>query len=201
MSLEAPGFITDLVPSNPTPQDPKAQGDDHLRNLKQTLQNSWPGINAAVNLTAAQLNALPYQAGDVVKVQLQADAGNFTTSLTPVQIGAGISWVPRLAAGLSFCIVECSFKAQVNPGNGYDPIADWSINQTNPAQAISPNYQSRIQSPGSTGGQGFIAPATVRLFVANDGVSRVFSLFGNTNNAASAVAAFDQVWTVTEVKL
>src|SRR6187455_2813753 len=59
MGLEAATYINQLVPSNPVgATDPKAQGDDHLRLIKQTLQNTFPNINAAVLGTDEQLNAL-----------------------------------------------------------------------------------------------------------------------------------------------
>src|SRR5512139_4277333 len=46
MSLEAyTGNISDLVDSNPTPTDPKSQGDDHLRGIKYTLKQSFPNFD------------------------------------------------------------------------------------------------------------------------------------------------------------
>ena len=58
MPLETGDFITDLVVTNPLGTDPKAEGDDHLRLLKRTVQQSWPGINAAVRMTSGHFNAL-----------------------------------------------------------------------------------------------------------------------------------------------
>ncbi len=60
MSLEAPGFIKDLIPTNPEGTDPKSQGDDHLRLIKQCLLNQFPGFTEgkAIDLTESQLNAL-----------------------------------------------------------------------------------------------------------------------------------------------
>lgn len=60
MSLEAFGFIKDLVPSNPTGADPKSQGDDHLRGIKSTLQQQFAGFTQGqpITLTESQLNAL-----------------------------------------------------------------------------------------------------------------------------------------------
>lgn len=57
MGLEAGTFISDLVDTNPIGGDPKAQGDDHIRLLKQTLKGTFPNLNGAVNATPAQLNA------------------------------------------------------------------------------------------------------------------------------------------------
>jgi hypothetical protein len=57
MGLEAATYINELVPTNPVgATDPKAQGDDHLRLIKQVLQNTFPNINGVVNATDEQLN-------------------------------------------------------------------------------------------------------------------------------------------------
>jgi len=84
MSLEAPGFITSLVPTNPTPTDPKSQGDDHLRLIKQDLLASFPAIDAAMLLTSAELNALPGQ------VAAKAAVGS-ALPLAPGTAAAGVS--------------------------------------------------------------------------------------------------------------
>ncbi len=44
MSLESATYIADLVNTNPTNTDGKAEGDDHLRLIKATLQASLPGL-------------------------------------------------------------------------------------------------------------------------------------------------------------
>lgn len=48
MGLELATFIGELVPANPLFNDGKVQGDDHLRLLKTTLQNTFPGLLGAV---------------------------------------------------------------------------------------------------------------------------------------------------------
>ncbi|MDE3023858.1 MAG: hypothetical protein KGI54_18735, partial [Pseudomonadota bacterium] len=48
MSLETAEYIGNLVATNPTASDPKSQGDDHLRLIKSTIQNSFPGAAGAV---------------------------------------------------------------------------------------------------------------------------------------------------------
>ena len=46
MPLEIADYIDELVPANPTTADGVNQGDDHLRLLKQVLQNALPGNTA-----------------------------------------------------------------------------------------------------------------------------------------------------------
>lgn len=45
MSVEAATFIADLQPVNPPATDPRSQGDDHLRLIKQVLQNTFAGAS------------------------------------------------------------------------------------------------------------------------------------------------------------
>ncbi|QGZ42713.1 hypothetical protein IP92_05754 [Pseudoduganella flava] len=48
MALENGQYINDLNPANPAGGDPKSQGDDHLRLLKQCIKDSMPGFTGAV---------------------------------------------------------------------------------------------------------------------------------------------------------
>lgn len=59
MGLETFGYIKDLVDTNPTGQDPKSQGDDHLRGIKQTLTDQFAGLTEGIPITASEsdLNA------------------------------------------------------------------------------------------------------------------------------------------------
>lgn len=60
MALEAFGYIKDLVPTNPTGTDPKSEGDDHIRGVKETLQTQFPNFTegVAVTMSESQLNSL-----------------------------------------------------------------------------------------------------------------------------------------------
>lgn len=61
MGLEAGSFPSDLVDTNPTGTDLKAQGDDHIRLIKRVLKTTFPNLNGAVTPTPAQLNILAGQ--------------------------------------------------------------------------------------------------------------------------------------------
>lgn len=59
MGLEAATYISQLVPTNPVgATDPVSQGDDHIRLLKTTLQNTFAAITGAVTATHTELNQL-----------------------------------------------------------------------------------------------------------------------------------------------
>ncbi len=48
MALETGTYVNDLVITNPTSQDPKSQGDDHLRLIKTVLKDSFSGISGGI---------------------------------------------------------------------------------------------------------------------------------------------------------
>ncbi len=52
-------YINALVATNPIgASDPKSQGDDHIRGIKNVLLNTFPNITGAVNATQTELNLL-----------------------------------------------------------------------------------------------------------------------------------------------
>lgn len=51
-------FIDDLVNTNPASGDPKSEGDDHLRGVKNALLNSLSNVAGAVTSTHTELNLL-----------------------------------------------------------------------------------------------------------------------------------------------
>lgn len=62
MSLESFSYIKNLVPTNPLGSDPKSEGDDHLRGIKQTLLNQFSGFTQGkpITVTEDQLNAVAH---------------------------------------------------------------------------------------------------------------------------------------------
>ena len=80
MGLESATFISDLVPTNPTGLDPRSEGDDHLRLIKEVLQNTFTGTGEG----AAAVGYLPTGTGAVatnVQTQLRQtrNAANYDT--------------------------------------------------------------------------------------------------------------------------
>lgn len=59
MGLEVATYIHELVASNPIgASDPKSQGDDHLRLIKSTLQNTFANVDGPVTSSHTELNIL-----------------------------------------------------------------------------------------------------------------------------------------------
>lgn len=70
MALESVNFIGDLDPANPVSGDTITQGDNHIRNIKQALRNTFPNISGAVTVTEEDLNAVE-GIGDTITAALQ----------------------------------------------------------------------------------------------------------------------------------
>lgn len=97
MALEAATLIGDLVPTNPTGNDARSQGDDHIRMLKAVLRNTFPNLGGAVTRTAAQLNAAPYNQATMAALLGGSPvyaAGDFSSNGTAMQNPA-----PAIALG------------------------------------------------------------------------------------------------------
>lgn len=63
MAVETATYISQLDPTKPGINDPKSEGDDHLRLTKSVLQNQFPSLGAAaVTVTASDLNSVPGKA-------------------------------------------------------------------------------------------------------------------------------------------
>lgn len=54
MSLETASTINQLNPSNPSGADRLKEGDDHIRLIKATLKNTFPGITGALDPSITQ---------------------------------------------------------------------------------------------------------------------------------------------------
>lgn len=84
MGLESATYINQLVSTNPTGGDSRAEGDDHLRLLKSVLKATFPNLSAAVTSTAIELN---YIAGVTSAVQSQLNAKQSLDSILTALTG------------------------------------------------------------------------------------------------------------------
>jgi hypothetical protein len=58
MALETGTYISDLNASNPITTDPRSEGDDHFRLIKNTIKNTFPNVTGAVTKTHTEINSL-----------------------------------------------------------------------------------------------------------------------------------------------
>lgn len=76
MALENASQIQQLVPANPPGTDPLSEADDHLRMIKNCLQNSLPGLTAPWDTTNTIKAADPVDARDLVTLQYLQNPAN-----------------------------------------------------------------------------------------------------------------------------
>lgn len=82
MALETGTYISDLNDSNPTPGDPKSQGDDHIRLLKEAVLNSFPNIKGPMPVAHDQVASK----NDIAQAQLTAELGDKPTGPGPYRL-------------------------------------------------------------------------------------------------------------------
>lgn len=124
MGLETAAGIWELVESWPLQTDKIRQGAGHLRNIKQAIKTTFPGINAPVTVGDHALNSLP--------ADFQLVLAQIIANLVPV--GAVIAWagtVASIPAGWALCNGQTVAGYGVTPnltdrflvgaGNGYNP--------------------------------------------------------------------------------
>jgi hypothetical protein len=114
MGLETFGYIKDLVPANPAGTDPKSQGDDHLRGIKQTLLNQFPGFTEGKPITIDEdtlnsLGGIALSGGFLFENDITLDV-NYTISNNtngmsagPVTINSGITLT--IPSGSTYTVV------------------------------------------------------------------------------------------------
>jgi len=87
MALESADQIWELVPTNPESGDPVAEGDNHLRMIKLSLQNSLPGMSAPWTTSS------PINCGDPVVDQDAVTLKYLNTMPHNTGIGFPIVWL------------------------------------------------------------------------------------------------------------
>jgi len=59
MSVETAPYINSLNTALPASNDPKSEGDDHLRVIKSAVKATFPNVTGAVTVTQTDLNTVP----------------------------------------------------------------------------------------------------------------------------------------------
>jgi microcystin-dependent protein len=107
MTVEVATFIADLQAVNPPSTDPRSQGDDHLRLIKQVLQNSFSGssrqfqIPSAISI-AASTSVTKANGESTLYV---STAGGAVTLTLPTLVAADAGWKVRV----------CKTSSDANP--------------------------------------------------------------------------------------
>jgi hypothetical protein len=84
-------YISDFVITNPTPGDPKSQGDDHLRLIKTVLKASFPNFSGPMTIAHNQIASIDYVNQTAFKTTLPGQPGG-TITYALLSTGGSASW-------------------------------------------------------------------------------------------------------------
>ncbi len=164
MGIETPPpvYIDDLDSSLPGTTDPLAQADDHLRNIKSVLKQTFPNINGPVTSTQAELDA----PRAVPAINSDGTNATFNTGIDAAKIKALVGVVepaiasdgtsPTLSSGIT--VDDLRTLLQIRALDAY-PVGSiyMSVNSTNPQtvfggvwQAIAPGRVLVGMDPSDT---------------------------------------------------
>ena len=94
MPLDNAQFISELSITDPPGTDPLSEGDDQIRTVKRATQQSFPNVDAAVTLTAAEFNDAALKSADetitgawTFSATLTAAAADFSGAITALSYG------------------------------------------------------------------------------------------------------------------
>lgn len=90
MGLESGTYIDDFVITNPTSGDPRSQGDNHLRLIKELLQNTFPNADKAFYFPTTEAKTADFTVADtdLNKTFMVNTSGGEVTATLPT-LGAG----------------------------------------------------------------------------------------------------------------
>jgi len=106
MALETYSYINSFVVTNPTANDPKSQGDDHIRGIKYSLSITFPNITGAVTMTHTELNSVT--ARGLIAGQTWTGTHTFPATTYGVTAAAG-------ASGTQFATLDFVNSAIISP--------------------------------------------------------------------------------------
>lgn len=88
MALELATYLNDLAAANPVGTDPKSQGDDHIRLIKQVLKNSFLNLSGAILVGGTDSGAANAY---VLAATLNAYAANMIVMIKAINANTGAS--------------------------------------------------------------------------------------------------------------
>lgn len=169
MAAENVTYVGDLDPSRPTGAEPKSEGDDHVRNIKKAVSNSFAGFVGAVLVTGvdggaanaytlAPADALPSYAARMLAVFVPQASNTGASTLNISGLGAkaivSVSGAPLAAGDLtsgrfySVFYDGTSFRLDNVTQNYVDQLV---ISGTVPGVNDPANSGKVLASTGSTG--------------------------------------------------
>lgn len=100
MALESATYVQDLVTTNPPTTDKRHQGDDHLRLIKTTLDNTFPSGTRALYIDTAEVTVASDATCNILDAASDHVHISGTTTITSLGTGANRRKVVRFSDAL-----------------------------------------------------------------------------------------------------
>ena len=172
MTVESVTYISDLDVNNPAGGDSISEGDDHIRNIKKSIKNTFPNLTDAVTLTSEEMNNLKTIANGSGSNQLahakystkngmtyavnvqsitETSAGSFVVKFSsPIKTyDYTIAITPASVNGMPV-IAFVTSQALLNPGGDPNDINDYTPNGFS-MQIREFNSAGNLVLPGNVG--------------------------------------------------
>lgn len=223
MGLEAVTFISDLVITNPVgATDPKSQGDDHIRNIKKALKNTFPSfVGVAVSLTEAQINDAARRSvqNTFGATQYISAASSLTLGLAGVDT-VGDCWIGFYEPGF---VTRKAYMAFGNAGDdtffltNEENNADIRLQTTGTGKiylnTVDAADYARLSVANTFAGEQTISSAAPRIWLQETGVAAnnghwsilanaeqlVFSAYNDAHGAATDFLTIDRTGTTIDL--
>lgn len=190
MPLEAATYINQLVVTNPVGAvDPYSTADDHLRLLKQVLQNQFPNLGAAaVTPSAADLNILAgAAAGGLSAAELMFVNG--VTSAIQTQLDAKLSTANDAVGNANLAnMAQATIKGRASGAGTGDPT-DLTAAQVLTILLAVDGSGSGLDADTLDGLDSSAFAATSHVHAATDITSGLLAIARGGTNAGDAATA------------
>ena len=118
MPLEAVTLISDFIITNPAGGDSQFEGDDHIRNIKKAIKNTFPNVSSVLNPTGAEFNHIVG-----VTSPIQTQINNITAGVATYATLAGTdTYTATLAPAITSYTVGAVYRLlNINANIGAAP--------------------------------------------------------------------------------
>ena len=149
MGLETGTYLDALVPTNPASTDGLAQADDHIRLLKSTLANSFPGVSGAVTATHTELNVLDGITSSTSELNV---LDGITATTAQLNFTAGVTSNIQTQMNAKAPLASPTFTGTLNAPTANVTtvdLGDWTITQSGANLVFSHNGTPRFKLSSS----------------------------------------------------
>lgn len=135
-SLTGTVYIDALTSTNPVSSDPKSEGDDHIRGIKNVLKTTFPNVSGAVTATHTELNYTDItapgtvEASKAVVVDANKDISGFRKIVGTSSSGYTVSMTTTGLTATDAAVVGITSGATGNGNVGVYGISDGATSKS-----------------------------------------------------------------------